>query len=284
MGAAVRTVLVIAVLAAGPLRISGSVQWHDVTAGQSLASLGALFGVEPSVLAADNGLRPGAPLTSGQRLLVDNRHIVPPAAWDGIVINVPQRMLFVLRDGMLLGGFPVAVGRPDWPTPIGRFQVATKEIDPTWDVPTSIQHEMAASGKKVLTKVPPGPQNPLGSYWLGLTATSLGIHGTNVPTSIYRFTTHACIRMHPDAAAAVFGMVEVGTPVEIVYEPVLVARSPLGPALLEVHRDVYKRGGVTIAVAEQLLAASGAGELAGSMEVRRIMEARAGRATLVRPR
>lgn len=281
MFAAWRTMLVIAVLAGGPLRLSGTVQWHDVTAGQSLTSLGARFGVEASTLASDNGLRSGAPIEPGLFLLVDNRHIVPTTAQDGVVINVPQRMLFVLRDGRLLGSFPIAVGRADWPTPIGRFQVRTKETDPTWDVPESIQQEMAAAGKQVVLKVAPGPANPLGSHYLGLTANSVGIHGTNVPTSIYRFTTHGCIRLHPDDAAALFALVEVGTSVEIIYEPVLVTRLVSGEVLVEVHRDPYKRGSTTVAAVERLLAEAGAGELVGSDDVKRIVKARTGRASLV---
>ena len=104
---------------------------------------------------------------------------------------------------------------------------------------------------------------------------------TNVPTSIYRFTTHGCIRLHPDDAAALFALVEVGTSVEIIYEPVLVTRLVSGEVLVEVHRDPYKRGSTTVAAVERLLAEAGAGELVGSDDVKRIVKARTGRASLV---
>lgn len=277
---ACRVLLVVLALTGEP-RVAGTVAWHDVTAGESLISISARFGVEVSTLASDNGLKSGAPLSPGRRLLVDHRHIVPFTAVDGIVINIPQRMLFVVSNGRLMGGFPVALGRADWPTPVGRFAVRTKELDPTWDVPLSIQHEMAAAGKDIVVKVPPGPANPLGAHWLGLTAESVGIHGTNVPTSIHRFTTHGCIRLHPDDAATVFGLVDVGTPVTIVYEPVLVARLPTGETLLEVHRDPYRRGGATVAAARRLLAEVGVDTAAATADVTRIVSAKAGRATLV---
>src|SRR5262249_29621790 len=104
--------------------------------------------------------------------------------------------------------------------------------------PASIQDEMARTGKKVLTHVAPGPANPLGNYWLGLSISGIGIHGTNAPGSIYSLQTHGCIRLNPDDIQALFGVVDVGTTGKIIYEPVLAAR--VGDSLfIEVHPDVY---------------------------------------------
>jgi L,D-transpeptidase ErfK/SrfK len=89
--------------------------------------------------------------------------------------------------------------------------------------------------------VPPGPANPLGAYWLGLSLGSVGIHGTNTPSSIYQAVTHGCIRLHPDDIAALFAETDVGNAGEIVYEPLLLANVG-GVVFLEVHRDVYARG------------------------------------------
>ncbi len=79
----------------------------------------------------------------------------------------------------------MAVGRADWQTPLGDFTIVIKEEDPTWDVPLSIQQEMRRAGKRVVKSVPPGPANPLGRFWLGLSLDSVGIHGTIAPLSIY---------------------------------------------------------------------------------------------------
>jgi L,D-transpeptidase ErfK/SrfK len=65
-------------------------------------------------------------------------------------------------------------------------------------------------GKKVLTRVEAGANNPLGKYWLGLSLSGYGIHGTLAPASIYRFQSHGCIRLHPDDIAQLFSQVEVG--------------------------------------------------------------------------
>jgi L,D-transpeptidase ErfK/SrfK len=115
-----------------------------------------------------------------------------------------------------------------------------KQLNPTWDVPLSIQEEMRRSGQRVLTKVPPGPANPLGEFWFGLTLPGIGIHGTPAFTSIYRPVTHGCIRLHPEDIAELFPKVAVGTTGLIVYEPLLVAVVD-GTLFLEVHPDVYGR-------------------------------------------
>lgn len=206
--------------------------------GDSLTAIGARYGVSPSVLALDNNLAPNARLKIDQTLVVDNRHIVPRSLDDGIVINLPQRMLFLFKSGQVQQAYPVGLGKPDWPTPTGRFKIAIKEVNPVWDVPKSIQEEMRREGKAVKTQVPPGPENPLGKHWLGLTIGGYGIHGTIAPSSIYQFQTHGCIRLHPDDVAQLFTAVERGTPVLLLYRRLLIARSG-ARIFLEVHPDIY---------------------------------------------
>jgi len=215
---------------------------YSVQKGDSLSAIGARFGVGAKALASQNGITLSAKLRPGQVLRVDNRHIVPGVLQDGILINLPQRLLFLFEDGRLVAWYPVAVGQPDWQTPTGSFKIVTRETDPVWDVPVSIQREMRQKGEPVKKKVPPGPDNPLGEYWMGLSATCCGIHSTNAPSSVYQFKTHGCIRMNPDDAEDLFYRVEVGIPVEIIYEPVLMARKPDGTTFMEVHPDIYRRG------------------------------------------
>ncbi len=228
------------VLGAQPL--TGQVS--TVTAGrsQTLRSLGSRFGVDPATIARDNGRALEVPLAAGETLRIDNRHIVPAfAPGMTLVVNVPQRMLFVMAPGGAVKAYPVTVGKPAWPTPIGSFSIATKETNPTWDVPASIRAEAQRAGRSLPASVPPGPRNPLGAHWLGLHTGSVGIHGTNAPKSIYQAVSHGCIRLHPDDIAAVFAMVPVGARGSLVYQPVLVAVDSQ-EVFLEVHRDVYGRG------------------------------------------
>ena len=169
-------------LAGGPARgeplllshiVSGGRFYYVVGRGDSFTSLGSRYGVDPEVLAQANGRAIRSRLKAGDGLWIDNRHIVPADIDDGILINVPQRMLFLLSSGHLIAAYPVSVGRPGWRTPRGEFTVVEKRKDPVWRVPPSIQAEMAAQGKRVRTRVPPGPDNPLGKYWVGLSLDSI---------------------------------------------------------------------------------------------------------------
>jgi L,D-transpeptidase ErfK/SrfK len=76
---------------------------------------------------------------------------------------------------------------------------------------------------------------------MGLSGGGVGIHGTNAPGSVYKATTHGCIRLHPEDIAAVFAQMEVGARGVLLYQPILVAVDA-GRVFVEAHRDVYRRG------------------------------------------
>ena len=219
-------------------RVSGT---HAVSARETLRSIGSRYGIDPAVLAADNGRSIREPLRVGQQLTLAVAHIVPVMADEGVLtINIPQRMLFYRTPGGLVA-IPVAVGSAGWQTPTGAFTIVEKEVDPTWDVPASIAREAATRGTRLPPRIGPGPANPLGRHWLRLSIGAVGVHGTNAPSSIYQAVTHGCIRSHPDDIARLFSLVEVGTPGYLVYEPVLFAVDE-GEVFLEVHRDIYHLG------------------------------------------
>jgi lipoprotein-anchoring transpeptidase ErfK/SrfK len=105
--------------------------------------------------------------------------------------------------------FGVATGQNSYPTPLGRFQIVVKWRNPTWYPPNSPW----AAGQQ---PIPPGPGNPLGTRWMGLSAPGVGIHGTYQDGSIGYSVSHGCIRMHIPDAEWLFNHVEIGTPVYIV--------------------------------------------------------------------
>jgi L,D-transpeptidase ErfK/SrfK len=223
-----------------PGLIIGGLTSHVVLPGETLTSLAARFGVDPATIVADNQLAAGRALEPGRELVIDNRHIAPRTIAAGeIVINVPQRMLFY-RDGDRVLAYPIAVGRSTWQTPEGPFAVVRMDEEPTWHVPASIRAESARKGHLLPLAVPPGPKNPLGHFWIGLSLNGIGIHGTIAPTSIYQSATHGCIRLQGDSIEDLYGRVTIGTRGRIVYEPVLMAASGQG-IYLEVHPDVYRR-------------------------------------------
>jgi lipoprotein-anchoring transpeptidase ErfK/SrfK len=105
--------------------------------------------------------------------------------------------------------FGVATGQTAYPTPLGRFQIVTKWKNPWWYPPSSDW----AKGKD---PIPPGPGNPLGTRWMGLSAPGVGIHGTPDAASLGYSLSHGCIRMAISEAEWLFNRVEVGTTVFIV--------------------------------------------------------------------
>jgi lipoprotein-anchoring transpeptidase ErfK/SrfK len=115
-----------------------------------------------------------------------------------------------LYDGRdLVRTFPVATGQSIYPTPAGLWSILDKQRDPWWYPPT---YDAWAKGLK---PVPPGPGNPLGTRWMGLSAPGVGIHGTDADTSIGYSASHGCVRMHIPDAEWLFDRVPVGTPVAI---------------------------------------------------------------------
>jgi L,D-transpeptidase ErfK/SrfK len=218
----------------------------DFTAadGDTFTTIGSRFGESPKVLASENGKQVTDHPDAGDIVHVDNRHIVPVEGTDLIEVNLPQRMLFHFEDGSVTGVYPVAIGQPgrQWQTPIGSFRVIQMREDPTWRVPASIQQEEEAAGKDVVDEVEPGPDNPLGKYWIGLSFPIIGIHGTNHPVSVYSYRTHGCVRLHPDDIEALFNAVDLNDRGIIVYYPLMLAQLDDGRIFVESERDIYHKG------------------------------------------
>lgn len=115
-----------------------------------------------------------------------------------------------LYDGMALRRtFGVATGEARYPTPLGRFHIVVKWRDPWWYPP-------ASDWAKDAEPIPPGPGNPLGTRWMGISSPAVGIHGTPDPASIGYSVSHGCIRMRIPEVEWLFNQVEIGTPVYIV--------------------------------------------------------------------
>jgi lipoprotein-anchoring transpeptidase ErfK/SrfK len=126
-----------------------------------------------------------------------------------VVIRRESKGLHLYRGMRLWKRLGVATGTSEYPTPLGSFAIATKQRHPWWYPPASDW----AKGEK---PIPPGPGNPLGTRWLGLTAPLVGIHGTPDAASIGYSASHGCIRMRIPEAEWLFTRVSVGTPVFIV--------------------------------------------------------------------
>lgn len=126
-----------------------------------------------------------------------------------VVIQLSNFTLFLYDRTELTNDFTIACGMPQYPTPPGRYHVTYKERNPTW-LPTS---EWAKDKQGI--PQPPGPDNPLGGYWMDIGG-GLGIHATPYLKTLGSAASHGCIRMSDEGAAAVFDAVKVGTPVLII--------------------------------------------------------------------
>ena len=121
-----------------------------------------------------------------------------------IVISIPDKKLVLLEDGDVKKIYPIAVGKPSTPSPVGTFQIANRVVNPTWFGPKGA--------------VPPGKANPLGTRWMGIGYKGYGIHGTNAPKSIGKAASHGCIRMRTKDAEELFKLIAVGDEVQLAAE------------------------------------------------------------------
>ncbi len=127
-----------------------------------------------------------------------------------VIVDRAKNTLRLFDSRRLVRTFRVATGQAIYPTPEGVFRIVKKQRDPWWYPPV---YDAWAKGLK---PVPPGPGNPLGTRWMGLSVPGVGIHGTDADTSIGYSLSHGCIRMHVPDAEWLFQRVALDTPVVIV--------------------------------------------------------------------
>ena len=165
-----------------------------------------------------------------------------------IVINLPSRTLELYSGDVLVKVYPLAIGKPSTPTPLGSFSIIEKEVDPWWYPPRSS------------IVVPSGPDNPLGYRWMSFFPT-YGIHGTNAPWSIGMAVSNGCIRMFEKDVEELFELVPDSTPVRITYDRVKVRIDSQGAASIGIYPDVYGYQSLSLKDVANRLAADGLGGL-----------------------
>jgi L,D-transpeptidase ErfK/SrfK len=222
-------------------QVAGGQEDYEVTGPRDISRLAQQKGEYWEVLVRRNALKKPYRLKKGMVLKIDNTHIVPDEVSDGLVINLPELKLYYFVNGTYQRRYFLAVGKRSWPTPTGNFKIVEKRKNPTWNVPPSIQDEMEDQGLDVVEHVPPGPQNPLGAYFMATSAEGVGIHATNRPWSVGYSVSHGCIRMLPEEIAQLFPQIKVGTPVKIIYRPIKLALTPEGRIYLEANPNIYQR-------------------------------------------
>lgn len=124
-----------------------------------------------------------------------------------LILSLQARSLEVRIPGQPSVSYPVAIGQDDWQTPIGEFKILNKLENPAWQHP--ITHE----------EIPPGPENPLGTRWIGFWSdgqAQIGFHGTNQEELIGEAVSHGCVRLRNQDIESLYSVVEVGQTVKVV--------------------------------------------------------------------
>jgi len=190
------------------------------------------------LVAANQSVDPWLP-GENTPVLLPTQYVLPDTPRRGVVLNIASKRLFyypAVAEGepVQVLTYPIGIGRVGWDTPLGETTVVAKARDPSWYVPWSVQKEHREMGDPLPSVVPPGPDNPLGSYVLKLEMPGYLIHGTNQPYGVGMRVSHGCIRLYPENIELLYSMVEIGEPVSIVNEPFLIGRLN-GELYLEIH-------------------------------------------------
>jgi lipoprotein-anchoring transpeptidase ErfK/SrfK len=156
-------------------------------------ALGERFHVSPSLLAA---LNPGVRFRAGAVIQVPNVVRSPLAKSAGMIIRVSRgagAVEAVDGNGAVLARYPATTGSAHDPLPIGKWKINGVAWNPPFNYNPDLFWDAESSEKKV--KLAPGPNGPVGSVWIDLSKPHYGIHGSPVPSTIGKTTSHGCIRL-----------------------------------------------------------------------------------------
>lgn len=227
---------------------------YEVKKGDRLPVLAQKRALRLQFLARQNHLKnPEAALKPGTRLNLSHSFILPEEVSHGLVVNLAELAVYHFHQGNFMRRYPLAAGKRNWETPTGNYKILNKIKNPVWRVPESIMEEMGYRNADFYFEVPPGPDNPLGAYWMATSAKGVGLHATTAPWSIGRYVSHGCLRMFPEHIEELFPQVEVGMPIKIIYKPIKIAVTPDNRIFLQVHGDYYRRVPDKIKEVESLL-------------------------------
>jgi lipoprotein-anchoring transpeptidase ErfK/SrfK len=172
--------------------------------------LGEKFHMSPALLAE---LNPGMkPFTEGEQITVVDVPRSPAGRASRVVVSKSKRTVTALNSGgKVLAQYPATIGGDHDPLPIGTWKITIVDHDPwfNWDP----VHFWNVDPKLAAEKLPPGPNNPVGVVWMGLSKEHYGIHGTPDPGHVRHGESYGCIRLTNWDAYDLSRMVARGTPV-----------------------------------------------------------------------
>ena len=141
-------------------------------------------------------LNQGRKLEAGKAITVPNvAASTAPLKATSIRIDKSEHVLYVLNaSDQLLAGFPISIGNEkNDPLPLGMMAIKNEVKNPSFTYDPSILKNAPKDAQKI--DIAPGPNNPVGSIWLGLTKPHWGIHGTPNPATVGHSETNGCIHL-----------------------------------------------------------------------------------------
>ena len=153
----------------------------------------------------------------GQRIIVTALgadDVKPPSVAKIEVDKQRQTVKAFGKSGELLGFFPATVGSEEKPTPDGSLKVTSVDQNPNYRYNPDYKFKGVKS--KTAFVIKPGPNNPAGTVWIGLSAESYGIHGTPNPSRVSKTESHGCVRLTNWDVERLARSVKKGTPVAFV--------------------------------------------------------------------
>jgi L,D-transpeptidase ErfK/SrfK len=204
--------------------VVGAVQVTMVGKNDTLPDIARRFNVGyEEIVRANPGVDPWLPGV-GRAVVVPTQFVLPFAERKGIVVNVAAMRIYYFPpakpgEKQVVYTHPIGIGKVGWSTPEGATKVVSKQKDPVWRPTASIIAEHKKNGEILPAVVPAGPDNPLGRFKFTLGWPSYLIHGTNKPYGVGLRSSHGCLRLYPEDIEKFFGMVPVGTQVQVVNQP-----------------------------------------------------------------
>lgn len=165
-------------------------------------SLGPTDPATPPIAA----IRPPSLITPTLPGLRDPARYLPQNQTIRLLLKLSHRKVYVYQGEKLIASYPVAIGRPEFPTPTGEFQVNEMIVNPSWQSPWTGEVEA------------PGADGSLGLRWIGFTEVTggvIGFHGTPNIRSIGQAASHGCVRMRNEDIVKMYEYIELGTRVSV---------------------------------------------------------------------
>jgi L,D-transpeptidase ErfK/SrfK len=160
---------------------------HIVKRGETISSIAMDYRISVQALLSANRLTISSILVPGQAIIIPHLPAKGSIPYT-IHISVSRRQLTLKNKGNIVRTYPIGVGKMVTATPVGDFVIVNRQ---------------------------PNPGGPFGAMWLSLSKIHYGIHGTNDPSSIGKYVSKGCIRMHNKDVLELASMAPNGTEVFI---------------------------------------------------------------------